>query len=82
MLPVPIRVPVQLSIVYMDANNPERMSQPRLTNNIYNNTQLITHLEPSFQVPRDFDYVRIRIALQFQNLRGPFNISDDTFSTL
>ncbi len=81
MLPAPILVPVQLYIVYEDADDPTRVSQPRVTNNTYSNTQLITHLEPRFRVPSDFTSVRIRIRLQFENYQGPFNTSD-TFSTL
>ncbi len=77
-LPYPILVPVQLSIIYMDANDNRRIFS-KVTENAYIGTDLITHFEPSFQVPTDFNTVRIRIALRYQRLQGPFNESPLTF---
>ncbi|XP_064398715.1 uncharacterized protein LOC135345243 isoform X2 [Halichondria panicea] len=77
-LPYPILVPVQLSIIYMDANDNRKIFS-KVTENAYIGTDLITHFEPSFQVPTDFNTVRIRIALRYQRLQGPFNESPLTF---
>ena len=77
-LPSPILVPVQLFIMYIDANDNERV-YTRVAENAYDGTDLITHMEPSFQVPTEFNTVRIRIALRYQRLQGPFNESALTF---
>lgn len=80
-LPSPILVPVQLNITYIDASDPERIVHIT-TANTYNNTDLITHFEPRSRVPTQLNTVRVRIALQYRNMQGPFNQPSLTYSKL
>ena len=78
-LPNTITVPVQLNILYRDNRNRKRMFR-RITGQAYNNTELITHLEPSSLVP-DFRTFQVEIALHYRGQEGPFNRTGLVYGT-
>ena len=72
--PSKILVPVQLYIVYIDANNPTR-TVSQVSTTVFRDTKLITHFVPNSLVPPGFDRVQVMIALQHGDMQGPIHSS-------